>query len=309
MSTARMRVGYACINTELRAPNRTCRLANATPERILELGRANLEALRAILAWNAAHGIRLFRLTSDLIPFGSHPVNPLPWWDLLAEEFAACAALIRQTGQRVSLHPGQYTVLNSPRPEVVTNSRAELIYHVRLLEALETDRSHKIVLHLGGVYGDRQAALQRLAVVYVSLPEAVQARLVFENDERSYTLADALNLHEDIGAPVIFDVFHHRWNPSLQSLTLSEQVELAAHTWQPADGPPKLHYSDQWPGKPPGAHSATLDLAAFAEFVRQLPPRPLDIMLEVKDKEQSALAAQAYLAGAPICVDSPPAIE
>ena len=75
-----IRIGYACINTKLDAPNRTCRLKNATPEKILELAAANVEALQPILDWNAAHGIELFRITSDLIPFGSHPINTVPWW-------------------------------------------------------------------------------------------------------------------------------------------------------------------------------------------------------------------------------------
>ncbi|HEX7226770.1 MAG TPA: UV DNA damage repair endonuclease UvsE, partial [Candidatus Binatia bacterium] len=82
-----IRIGYACINTKLDSPNRTCRLKNATPERILELASANVAALQPILQWNAAHGIELFRITSDLIPFGSHPVNTVPWWRILKSQF------------------------------------------------------------------------------------------------------------------------------------------------------------------------------------------------------------------------------
>ena len=69
-----IRIGYACINTQLPSPNRTTRLANATPERVIALGRQNLSALMNILRWNQAHGIQLVRLSSEIIPLASHPV-------------------------------------------------------------------------------------------------------------------------------------------------------------------------------------------------------------------------------------------
>ncbi len=288
-----LRLGYACIHTQLPSPNRTCRLASATPQRVEELARANLSALQTILEWNVAHGIPLFRLTSDLIPLASHPqLRSLDWQSDLGAELEAAGSYARQHDLRLSLHPGQYTVLNSPRPEVVTAAIAELAYSAALLDALGLDQQHKLVLHLGGVYGDKPAALQRFINVYRQLPASVRARLIIENDERSYTLADALAVSQQTGAPVVFDVFHHRFNPSLPDLTLRQQVQTAARTWQPADGRPKLHYSDPFPGKPNGAHSASVDVAAFAQFAAQLNGLDLDVMLEVKDKEQSVLKLQ-----------------
>ena len=68
-----VRLGYACVNTQLPSSARTVRLANATPERLRELIAANLDALEAILRWNAEHDIAVFRLTSNLIPLASHP--------------------------------------------------------------------------------------------------------------------------------------------------------------------------------------------------------------------------------------------
>ena len=157
-----IRIGYACINTKLDSPNRTCRLKNATPEKILELAAVNVEALQPILDWNAAHGIELFRITSDLIPFGSHPINTVPWWRILKSQFARLGDFIASKGLRVSMHPGQFTILNSPRREVVANSVKELEYHTAVLDALGVDNSHKIVIHLGGVYGDKSGKSQSL---------------------------------------------------------------------------------------------------------------------------------------------------
>jgi UV DNA damage endonuclease len=234
-----IRIGYACVNTLLPPSGRTMRLSNATPERILEVGRSNLVALHDILRWNSEHGIRLFRICSGIIPFGSHPVNQVPWWTLLAPELVAAAQAVRAGGLRVSMHPGQYTVLNSPRQEVVDNSMAELAYHARLLDALGTDASHKIILHAGGVYGDKAESMRRFAENVERLPRAVRRRLVIENDETSYSLADVLELSAATGLPVVFDVFHHAWKPSLDGEPLSALIARARETWKPFDGRPE----------------------------------------------------------------------
>lgn len=286
-----IRLGYACINTTQPSSNKTCRVSNATPERVVDLGRQNLLALAEILRWNWAQGIAVFRISSEIIPLASHPaVRGIPWERELSPELEQVGALIRESGARVTMHPGQYTVLNSPRPEVVEASLAEMDYHARLLDRLGAGPSARIVLHLGGVYGDKVASMARFAQNVALLSPSAQARLVLENDEKNYTAADALRLSAETGVPVVFDVFHHSINPSLEELGLRALIERCCATWRAPEGPPKLHYSDQWPGKPPGAHSQTVDLAAFGRFYETLRGLDVDVMLEVKDKEQSVLA-------------------
>src|SRR5215207_6941782 len=128
-----LRVGYACVNTRLPTSARTLRLARVTPERLRELTAANLDALETILRWNIAHGIQVFRLTSNLIPFASHPVNELRWWEELHDRFAALGELVQEHELRLSTHPGPFTVLSSGRLEVVAAAVAELEYHARML--------------------------------------------------------------------------------------------------------------------------------------------------------------------------------
>jgi UV DNA damage endonuclease len=72
-----LRLGYASLNTQLPSPARTVRLANATPERLRELLAANLDALEAVLRWNVEHDIRVFRISSNIVPLASHPANRL----------------------------------------------------------------------------------------------------------------------------------------------------------------------------------------------------------------------------------------
>jgi UV DNA damage endonuclease len=289
-----LRLGYACVNTQLPSAARTLRLSNVTPERLRALIDTNLDALEAILRWNDAHGIQVFRLTSDLIPFGSHSANELAWWDEFGERFAELGALIRAVGARVSTHPGQYTVLSSTRPEVAAAAVAELEYHDRLLTAFGLDRSHKIVLHVGAGAADPASAYERFAAGFERLSPGAAGRLVLENDER-WPLDAVLAVSEPLGPPVVFDVFHHSLAPSLLDLGVRELVLRTAETWRDGDGRQEVHFSTQQPGKRPGAHADTIDLAALELFLDAVGDLPLDCVLEIKDKERSVLRAQQLL--------------
>ncbi|MEW6670658.1 MAG: UV DNA damage repair endonuclease UvsE [Thermodesulfobacteriota bacterium] len=284
-----IRLGYACINTQLPSASRTCRLINASEENILSLARRNLGALKHILLWNRENGIGLFRISSETIPFGSHPVNRLPWRQLLKPELFELGRLIKKFNLRVSMHPGQFTVLNSIRETVVAASIAELEYHAGLLDAFSLGADHKIILHLGGAYGDKQNAIKRFVDNFKLLSPSVQKRLVVENDEKNFTAEDALTVAKALHIPMVLDVFHHRCNPSFQKLELVRILESIGPTWRLQDGPQKIHYSNQQKGKPAGSHSQTIDVGEFKRFYRHIRQLPLDIMLEVKNKEQSVL--------------------
>jgi UV DNA damage endonuclease len=289
-----LRVGYACVNTQLPSSARTLRLANVTPERLRELIAANLDALEAILRWNERHGVEVFRLTSNLIPFGSHAANELRWWEDFAPRFEEVGGLILRAGMRLSTHPGQYTVLSSSRPEVAAAAVAELEYHDRLLSALGLDRSHKIVLHVGSGGGDSEAAVDRFLSGFARLSPGAARRLVLENDEH-WPLAAVLALAARVRLPVVFDVFHHRLAGSFDRLTVRDLVLRAGDTWRRRDGRQEVHFSTQAPGKRPGAHAETLDTTEFMRFVDEVHDLPLDCVLEVKDKERSVLSAQELL--------------
>jgi UV DNA damage endonuclease len=57
------------------------------------------------------------------------------------------------------MHPASITVLNSPDDLIVKRAVADLEYHCRFLDSLGLDGEHKIILHLGGVYGNRSSAM------------------------------------------------------------------------------------------------------------------------------------------------------
>jgi UV DNA damage endonuclease len=292
-----LRLGYACVNTQLPSAARTLRLANVGPERLRELIAANLDAQEAILRWNAEHGIRVFRFTSNLIPFGSHPANALRWWEEFADRFEELGALLREEEVSASTHPGQYTVLSSEQPHVVDAAVAELDYQARLLEALGLDEAHKIVLHVGSGAADPAEAGRRFAAGFARLSPGAQARLTLENDER-WPLDAVLELAGPLGLPVVFDAFHHELAPSTEDWSVREAALLAAETWGPGDGRQEVHFSTQEPGKRPGAHAETIDDDAFVAFANAVGDLPVDCILEVKDKERSVLRARELLRAA-----------
>jgi UV DNA damage endonuclease len=175
------RFGYVSQNYTIEArTGRTFRLENLSAERLVEAARGNFEDLAKVLAWNKAHGIGLFRLASGIISFASHPSCTLPWAELLHDDLKRAAQVIRETGARISSHPGQYTVLTSPRAEVVAASLAELEYHARLFDLLETSFESRILLHVGGVHGDKPAAMKRFVLHARDLSPSALGRLTLE---------------------------------------------------------------------------------------------------------------------------------
>ena len=118
---------------------------------------------------------------------------------------------------------------------------------------------------------------------------------MLENDER-WPLEPILELAALLGVPVVFDVFHHELAPSFPGESTRDLVLRVGETWSSRDGRQEVHFSTQAPGKRPGAHADALDVEAFRRFATEVGDLPLDCVLEVKDKERSALRAQELLA-------------
>lgn len=287
-SIVMIRYGFACKTIGVPGADlSSLTLARATAPNMLAVCRHNLRALEAMLRYCASARIPLMRISSDIIPLASHPQNTFDWRAELHDELQGLRAVLNQTGIRVSMHPGQYTVLNSPKQDVVEHAVEDLAFHADFLDALGADGSARIVLHLGGGYGDRASALARLAENLLALPPHVLARISLENDERTFTIEDALHICGKCGLPAIFDVFHHSLNAPERG-SLAYWLDHVMESWCPQHGRPKLHYSQQLAGGKPGMHSRTIAMREFMEFHQSLGQRELDVMLEVKDKNLSA---------------------
>ncbi len=278
-------LGYVATNFTISASTaRTCRLANATSERLRGLIASNLADLQRVFAFNVARGVGLYRMSSQVIPFASHPTNILAWWDEFAEPLGRLRDLARRGQLRVSMHPGQYTVLNSPNPPVLAASIAELEAAARLIDAVQDDATGKIVLHIGGAYDDRAASLRRFETTAARLSDRVRRRLAIENDDTVYSTQEVLSLSESTGLPVVFDWFHHTIRPSADA-DHSRLINRCFATWTAEDGVPKAHISSQSPGGRIGHHADFIELADLQAFLAHVPDSPFDLMLEAKKKD------------------------
>ena len=246
-----------------------------------------------MLEFNRDHGLLFLRITSDLVPFASHPVCAFPWPEEFAARFAALGSFIRQSAMRISMHPDQFTLINSPNEDIFRRSAAELAYHARVLDLLGLDSTARIQIHAGGVYNDKPASIDRFCSRFEQLPAAVRRRLTVENDDRLYGVADCLVISRRTGIPVLFDSFHHRLNSNGEGTAAA--LALAAATWKKADGLPMVDYSSQKKGERKGSHAESIDLRHFARFITAAAGIDFDIMLEIKDKEKSALRAREQL--------------
>ncbi|HUM56403.1 MAG TPA: UV DNA damage repair endonuclease UvsE [Bacillota bacterium] len=197
--------------------------------------------------------------------------------------------LIKDSGMRVSMHPGQYTVINSPKSAVVSAAEKDLEYHAKILDALGINTEHKIVLHMGGTYGDKEEAKKRFVSRCRNLKPALTARLVIENDDRSFNIGDVLESAEKLKLPVIYDNLHNAVNRADDLTSDVQWIKKCKSTWREKDGPQKIHYSQQNKDKRPGAHSETIKTEEFIGYYQDLPGKDIDIMLEVKDKNMSAV--------------------
>ena len=284
-------LGYACTNVTLSCTTgRTLRLANLSEARAAEVIAENLSTLMDVLRWNVAQGIHFFRIASSIIPLASHEAFTLEWRTRFAAELADIRTFVAEHNLRLSMHPGQYTVLNASRPDVVQKAVRELEYHADFLDAVDPAQG-TMTLHVGGAYGDKAAALARFAVNFSQLSPTAQKRLTLENDDRIFTAGEVLGLCQRLGVPMIFDFWHHKLNPTAHTWddSLDTLLPQIVNTW--GERVPKFHLSS---ARGLGtAHADLIEPVDFGQVEHFLGgfggDRPYDLMLEAKLKDVALL--------------------
>lgn len=324
------RLGYACLNTYLRASNppvfssRTCRIASilehrhplkdpSQPEHAtknrpdkdqpadIQRGQAYVEALGLanacdipkMLRWNDRYGIKFMRLSSEMFPFASHDVYGYKLAPFASEALAEAGRVAAELGHRLTTHPGQFTQLGSPRKEVITASIRDLEYHCELLDLLklpeQQDRDAVMILHMGGIFGDKAATIERFKKNYRALPESIKARLVLENDDVCYSVHDLLPVCEELNIPMVLDYHHHNIVFDADkiregTLDIVELYDRIKATWTRKRITQKMHYSEPTP-----AAITARQRRKHNPRVATLPPcsPDMDLMIEAKDKEQA----------------------
>ncbi|MFK3972856.1 UV damage endonuclease UvsE [Pseudomonas sp. NPDC087358] len=246
--------------------------AQVAGEKLRQVVEHNLQAQKRLLDYVAQLPLarRMLRLSSDLLPFYSHPRVAAFYRDpdvasLLERGFAVMGEVARQADIRLSFHPGQYCVLGSDRPEVVDNSLAEFEYHadmIRMMGYGACFQDFKCNVHIAGRLG-----VDGIRSVWPRLSQVARNCITFENEEKIYGVDDCLQL-TDL-APVVLDI-HHCW--------INENDYIAP------DDPRVARIIDSWRGVRPVMHysqpSESLEQLGFAAWQKL----EMDALLRVVSK-------------------------
>ncbi len=289
-----MKIGYPCINRSIGcSSNKKFRLANFTEEKFNETVTNNLNCLNKIIDYNVEHKMLFLRISSETIPFASHEICNLDWKKIFKNELENIGMKLKEKKFRVSMHPGQFTLLNSPNEKIVEKSLAELEYHADFLNAMELDNTAKIQIHVGGVYGDKDSAIKRFISTFGIASNKIKSRLAIENDDYHYSVKDCLRINKKTKIPIILDNLHLECLNDGESLI--EAYDMIKTTWSEEDGIPMLDYSSQEKDARIGKHTEHLDPEHFKKFIDIMHNQEFDLMFEIKDKERSVLEAQRII--------------
>jgi UV DNA damage endonuclease len=267
--------------------------------------RVSLGYLRDIFAYLEKKQIRMYRMSSDLAPYVTHPDMPQFHAQIgeCKHELRDIGAEARRLDLRLSFHPSQFIVINSPVPDLRRKSIADLLSQAEMLDCMELGPEAVVVIHAGGTYGDVEAGMRRWIETWRELPEPVRRRLVLENDDLRYSAANVVHIHEHTGVRLIFDV-QHFWCHNPEGLELGPTVDRFLRTW-PGSVRPKLHFSSprtemreierksRKTGKketvllPPiwTGHADFNHPFEFISFMRSMRSHEFDVMLEAKAKD------------------------
>ncbi len=295
-----IQLGLCCLNTVLRQqiPSvfasrkmimRTIREKGifALKQRIL----LNLSDLLKMIEWNEQNGIKVFRLSSEAFPHKSNPRIENYTFDFAMESLKKIGELANKYGQRLTMHPGQFNCIASPSENTFKNTISDLSYQATFLDLLGTGKDSVMVIHGGGLYGDKEKAKQRWCENFYKLPKNVQNRLVLENCEKIFNIEDCLEISEKINIPVVFDTHHYTcynlMHPDEKLKDASYYIPLILKTWERRGIKPKFHVSEQGSGRC-GHHSQYIE--TIPDYLLEIPEKygiNIDIMIEAKMKEQA----------------------
>jgi UV DNA damage endonuclease len=185
---------------------------------VSQLALINARNLIEIIKWNEQNGFKVYRMSSDMIPWMSeYEIKDLPDYRKISTLLRGAGNLALKYGQRLSFHPGPFNVLGSPNPVLVQKTIKELNQHAEIMDLMGLPKSHlyPINIHCNGVYNSKTDTLSRWASNYLKLSDSAQARLVVENDDKGsmYSVKDLYDgIFQVVKVPITFDYHHHRIN-------------------------------------------------------------------------------------------------
>ena len=254
--------------------------------KLISVTASNVNDLQAILKYNIENNIHFYRMTSNLIPLDTHP--DVPYWgytEMFKKDFEYIGKLIKESNMRVDTHPSEYNVINSIKPEVVRNSEKVFLTHIQWFEDMDYPLA-KMVVHVGGATGGKEEGIKRFLENFSTFPEKIKSRLIVENDDKTYTSKETLEICEALNVPMVLDVHHHNCNRNDCDDVFEIMPRIFA-TWDKELLPPKLHFSSPREKEGDRKHSDYIYADDFVDFIDKVKifNTDIDIMLECKEKD------------------------
>lgn len=292
-----IRLGYVAMSAVVKnaSPSKTMTVTSfsklldqeAAVRKLERLGAENLHNTLRLLRHNRAHDIMVFRFSSRFIPLIGHEMlgdwDPIP---TLSAEFEELGAYAMQAGMRVSFHPDHFTVLSTPKDDVLQKSIQDLERHNAMLNAMGLGAEAMCNIHVGGSYGDKKKAAKRFIQNFSTLRPEIQKRITLENDDKTFNALETLEIAETVGVPMVLDVHHHAVNNEGEDA--AELWPRIQQTWT-NELPPKIHVSSPKSETEPRSHADYVEVGPLLTFLRAIAPITprLDIMIEAKMKDEA----------------------
>ena len=213
-------------------------------QKLWDLMVGNIESTRKLVerVGTLDENLRMVRLSSDILPVYTQR-DWAGFWRTSAvrayceREFGAVGDLARERGVRLSMHPGQFTVLASENPGIVDRSIEEFEYHadmVRWMGYGKEFQDFKINVHISGKQGPEgiRRAHQRLS------PEARNC-ITIENEENAWGLDDCLTISDVV--PIVLDIHHHWIKTGDYIQPVDPRISRVVDSWRGVR--PTMHYS------------------------------------------------------------------
>lgn len=253
--------------------------------KLKEVTRSNIDDLEKILRYNIDNEIHFYRITSNLIPLLTHPEVEFDYRKYFKKDFEYIGNIIKASNMRVDTHPDQFNVINSTKDCVVKSTIRNLKAQAMLFEDLEYNNG-KMVIHVGSSQGGKEESINRFIENLKLFPKEVADRLIIENDDKTFTAKDVLQLCKIINKPMVLDVHHHICKNDGEEL--DNLLPEIFKTWENETFPPKIHFSSPKEFNNDRKHADYInseDLIEFLERAKSINNINFDIMIEAKKKD------------------------
>lgn len=270
---------------------------NSEEKRITKLKQvtySNMIDLKKILEYNVKNKIHFYRITSALVPLATHPEVNWDYRTLFESDFRIIGDYIKSNNMRVDTHPDQFNVINSINERVVENTKTNLWFHANLFKDLDYPLG-KMVLHVGSGAGGKEVALERFEKNFKSYPLEIRSKIILENDDKTFTARETLELCKRLKIPMVLDVHHHVCNNEGEDL--KELLSDIFATWSEEKLPAKLHFSSPKDTSTDRRHADFVDGEKFVDFIEICREfnTDIDIMIEAKMKDLALFYLVKYI--------------